>query len=33
MNAVPFEISVDLYFWLIDRVIIEDDFKNKVEQD
>ena len=31
MNVAPFEISVDLYFWLIDRVIIEDDFKNKVE--
>lgn len=31
MNVGPFVISVDLYFWLIDRVIMEDDFKNKVE--
>ena len=31
MNVAPLMISVDLYFWLIDRVIMEDDFKNKVE--
>lgn len=32
-NKMPFNLDIDLYFWMLDRGDMQDDQRNKVEID